>query len=194
MDEKFLKRHLKSIADEHNSLKKALKITAIITEALKIKNIKPILVGGRALEFYTLGGYATKDIDLVIRGREHAKEVFEKLGFTRRPGERHWYNEEMDLAIEVPDEYLAGSTDRVITVEIDNMEAYIIGIEDLIIDRLLAAKFWHSTDDEEWAIKIMALHFKKIDFDYLKEEAHKNQVADLLTSVIDKSKKLIEKL
>lgn len=167
MEEKLLKQHLKSIVNENNSLKKVLKITAVITEALKSKNIKPILVGGRALEFYTLGGYATKDIDLVIRGREFAKEIFEKLGFLRRPGERHWYNEEIDLAVEVPDEYLAGSINKVITVEVDNMEAYIIGIEDLIIDRLLAAKFWNSIDDEDWAVRITALHFKKIDFDYL---------------------------
>ncbi|MGB9849686.1 MAG: hypothetical protein ACPLSY_07660 [Moorellaceae bacterium] len=57
------------------------------------------MVGGRALEFYTLGGYATKDIDLVVNGREHAKRVLEEMGFLRRPGERHWYNEDLDLAI-----------------------------------------------------------------------------------------------
>jgi predicted nucleotidyltransferase len=81
LDEKILKERLQELLKEENNLKKSLKALAILTELLKERGIKPILVGGRALEFYTLGGYATKDIDLVINGREYAKEALEKMGF-----------------------------------------------------------------------------------------------------------------
>ncbi|MGB9839493.1 DUF6036 family nucleotidyltransferase [Thermovenabulum sp.] len=194
MDERFIDDYLQLLKKENNPLKKALILTAIITEMLRKKKVMPILVGGRALEFYTLGGYATKDIDLVINDRESAKEVLAKLGFTKRPGERHWYNEEIDLAIEIPDEELAGSLEKIIKVEIDDLEVNVIGIEDLIIDRLLAAKFWQSVDDEEWATKILAIHYQRIDFNYLKETAIKNQVNDYLDKIINESRKILDKL
>lgn len=194
MDEKIVERWMQQLSKEENFLKKSLKAVAILTELLKDKGIKPILVGGRALEFYTLGGYATKDIDLVINGREYAKEALEKMGFKKLSGERHWYNTDLDLAIEIPDEYLAGSTDKLTSVEIDNMHVFVIGIEDLILDRLAAAKFWESSQDAEWAIKLTALHFNDIDFEYLKKEALQRQVEDILITTIHKSKKYINQL
>jgi hypothetical protein len=78
LDEKIIEKWIQQLSKEENLLKKSLKAVAILTELLKERGIKPILVGGRALEFYTLGGYATKDIDLVINGREYAKEAFIK--------------------------------------------------------------------------------------------------------------------
>ncbi|RJQ28502.1 MAG: UbiD family decarboxylase [Peptococcaceae bacterium] len=187
MDEVLIKKML-SLIPEKDPLKKALGTLAVLTEALKPIGVKPILVGGRALEFYTLGGYATKDIDLVINGREQAKAVLAAMGFLRRPGERHWYHEELDLAIEIPGEFLAGSKDKLSTVEINGMEAFIIGIEDLIIDRLAAAKFWKSRGDAQWAAKLLALHTREIDMEYLQNTAGKEQVEDVLKEVIRQSK------
>jgi predicted nucleotidyltransferase len=187
MDEALIKKML-SLIQEKDPLKKALGTLAVLTEALKPMGIKPILVGGRALEFYTLGGYATKDIDLVINGREQAKAVLAAIGFLRRPGERHWYHEELDLAIEIPGEFLAGSMEKLSTVEINGMEAFIIGIEDLIIDRLAAAKFWKSRGDVQWAAKLLALHTREIDMEYLQNTAGKEHVEDVLKEVIRQSK------
>ncbi|SMB93214.1 hypothetical protein SAMN00808754_0817 [Thermanaeromonas toyohensis ToBE] len=182
---------LTSLTQEKDSLRKALGVLAVLTEALKPKGIRPILVGGRALEFYTLGGYATKDIDLVVNGREQAKLILEEMGFLRRPGERHWYHEELDLAIEIPDEFLAGSLEKVVTVEINGMEAFIIGIEDLVVDRLAAAKFWKSQADAQWAAKLLALHAGEIDLEYLKEAAREQQVEDVLTEALRQSEAYI---
>lgn len=87
--DKDLTAMLETLKQEKDPLKKALGVLAVLTAALKPLGIKPILVGGRALEFYTLGGYATKDLDLIINGREQAKAVLAEMGFLRRPGERH---------------------------------------------------------------------------------------------------------
>lgn len=68
MDE-GIKDILNALKKENDPLRKALGVIAVLTEALEPEGIRPILVGGVALEFYTLGGYATKDIDLVVSDR-----------------------------------------------------------------------------------------------------------------------------
>ena len=55
----------KIIASNKDKLLKKFEIIAIITEALKKLNVKPVIVGGQAVEFYTEGGYATMDIDII---------------------------------------------------------------------------------------------------------------------------------
>lgn len=183
---------LDSLKREKNPLRRALGVLAVLTEALKPQGIKPILVGDRALEFYTLGGYATKDIDLVVSGRERVKPVLEEMGFSRRFGERHWYHEELDVAIEIPDEILAGSSEKIVTVEIDGMEVLVIGIEDLAIDRLAAAKFWESRADAQWAAKLLALHMNDIDLEYLKKAARERHVEDVLAEALKQAEVYID--
>ncbi|SFG61758.1 hypothetical protein SAMN05660649_02128 [Desulfotomaculum arcticum] len=183
-----LSLRLDNAKEEKDPLKKSLLVLAILTEALKPEGIRPVLVGGRALEFYTLGGYATKDIDIVLNGRQQAKTALAEMGFQNRPGERHWYHEELDLALEMPDDILAGSQEKVVTLEIDDLELYIIGIEDLILDRLAAAKYWKSEADLLWAAKLLALHQNSVDWEYLKETGKNAQLDDVLDNARTKSK------
>lgn len=183
---------LDSLKREKNPLRRALGVLAVLTEALKPQGIKPILVGGRALEFYTLGGYATKDIDLVVSGRERVKPVLEEMGFSRRFGKRHWYHEELDVAIEMPDEILAGSSEKIVTVEIEGMEVFVISIEDLVVDRLAAAKFWESRADAQWAAKLLALHMNDIDLEYLKKAARERHVEDVLAEALKQAEVYID--
>lgn len=182
MDEQFKKR-LQALEQEKDPLKKSLLFLGILTEAIKSEGIKPVLVGGRALEFYTLGGYATKDIDIILNGRTRAGIALKEMGFQKNPGERHWYHEELDIALEIPGDYLAGSIEKLTVVEIGGMECYIIGVEDLIVDRLAAAKFWGVETDLQWAAKILALNIYDIDVDYLGEAAQKAGVDDFLKKV-----------
>jgi len=72
-----------------------LRFVAWLTRALAPHGVRPIVVGGHALEFYTLGGYATGDIDLVCADLEPVRQVLERAGF-RRIG-RHWYREDVDI-------------------------------------------------------------------------------------------------
>jgi len=64
-------------------------VCGVVTTALESENIRPIVVGGFAVEFYTLGSYATHDIDLVILEHEKANQIFQQLGFVKEG--RHWY-------------------------------------------------------------------------------------------------------
>ncbi|MFP4051299.1 MAG: nucleotidyltransferase [Thermoplasmata archaeon] len=58
---------------------------SILTEELENKGIKPVVIGGAVVEFYTRDWYATAGIDLAIdkKYREEFSEVMEEFGFDR---------------------------------------------------------------------------------------------------------------
>ncbi|MFZ5596155.1 MAG: UbiD family decarboxylase [Bacillota bacterium] len=149
-----------------------IKVIGYITFLLKKININPIIVGGHAVELYTAGHYTTFDVDLVLSGYNYAREILESLGFNKNVGERHWYHKELALAIEIPDNILCGSMDKVIEVtDEEGYCVYVIGIEDLILDRVRAAIYWNSSSDREWAFYLMNAQWDDIDLQYLKDEA-----------------------
>ena len=154
----------------------------VMTEALAKEGIRPIVVGGNAVEFYTLGGYATGDIDLVVSDRSTADRFLASVGFEREG--RHWYSEALDLAVEIPGSRLAGDPERLTEVEIDGRSVYLIGIEDLIVDRLNALVHWKSERDGEWAEEMLVLHFREIDFPYLKERAAVEGAGEALAEML----------
>ena len=169
--------------------KRRLYVLAVATWMLaqeKSRNL-PILVGGAAEEFYSLGGYATYDMDVVLGDRDRFGALLLELGFSKCPGERHWYHEGLNIAIEVPDSVLAGSTGRIATVDVEGLNVYVIGIEDLIMDRLRVCVYRQSESDCEWASRLMAMHIESIDWDYLEELAEKENLGTTLTAMKDRS-------
>lgn len=174
---------------------KNIKAISYLTYLLEKVGIKPIIVGGHAVEIYTLGQYTTVDVDLVLSGRELAGEIFEKLNFVKGQGHRHWYHEDLGLPIEIPDDILAGSVDRIIQVTVeDGFHIYVIGIEDLILDRVRAAVYWNSSGDREWALLLMNAQYEEIDFAYLENEANKepdNSINKLIVELRTKTEKFL---
>ena len=168
--------YAKTIADP---LRRRLYVCALVAAALpQAKKLPYVIVGGNALEFYTLGAYATVDVDLVSERRTEIGNLLASWGFDQTG--RHWHHVGLDIAIEIPDDVLAGSEDKVTLVEIEDLTVYIIGVEDLIIDRLGAYVHWDSTDDGNWAQELMALYQQDIDWTYLKTRAQTEGVLEAL--------------
>jgi excisionase family DNA binding protein len=167
--------YLKSMPD---TFEKRLIFVGLLTKELTKYNIRPIIVGGNAVEFYTLGGYATADIDVVIEDYKILGEVLEKWGF-RKQG-RHWTSEEFNILIESPADKLSGSVDKISEVEIKGLKVYLEGIEDIVIDRLNALVHWKSKDDGEWARRMIELNNNKIDWKYLEKRAKEEKVEKAL--------------
>ncbi len=178
-----MREALAEAAKIEEPFKRRLYVLGVITRALEPARIVPILVGGCAVEFYTLGSYATQDVDVVVSGRDEFDSVLRSLGFSRGTGERHWYSEALDVAIEAPDNVLAGSQDRVVVVDVNGFDVHVIGLEDLIIDRLKAFSFWKSAADGEWAGRLIALHEPAIDWDYLRGQTEREGLANALETV-----------
>ncbi len=101
------------------------------------------------MEFYTAGHYATVDIDL-ISPSDPLDEVLSGWGFEREG--RHWFDADLDLLVEAPGSQLEPEpAQRVNTVEVRGERLSIIGIEDMLIDRLNACIHWRSEESCEWA-------------------------------------------
>lgn len=171
---------LDKVKAEKDPLKKRLLFVGLLTKELEPYDITITLVGGQAVEFYTLGGYATQDIDLVSDGSTRIGQILEAWGFKKEG--RHWYREDLEIALEVPESVLAGDYKKRSEVEIDGLKVYVIGIEDLVIDRLNDAVHLGSTDSLMWAKQILALNREDVDWGYLKAQAEKEKV---LEKVID---------
>ncbi|HAI21701.1 MAG TPA: hypothetical protein DCM14_07405 [Clostridiales bacterium UBA8153] len=143
-----------------------LRTMAVVTAACQAEGYHPVIVGGHAVSIYTRGDYATRDIDLVAP--DSIAGILADLGFSRGREDRHWYHDELNLALEVPSCHLAGDSGRVVKLNLDGGGAvFLIGVEDLILDRLRACVYWKSTVDCEWAGRLFAVHHQDIDLDYL---------------------------
>jgi len=148
-----------------NKFEKMIEAAAIITEIMEQEKLKPIIVGGLSVEIYTLQEYTTQDIDFVLSGSEKADKILLDLGFEKEG--RYWVHPDIGLAIEIPDRTLAGDYNKVTVFPIGQRKVYVIGIEDIILDRLRAAVHWKSGVDREWGYRLLYTYFEKIDLDYL---------------------------
>ena len=158
-----------------NPFKKRLYFVGILTKYLIKEEIKPIVVGGHAVEFYTLGSYTTGDIDLVCEASEEIERLLRKWGFEKVS--RIWVSKELDIEVDIVSSSLKnGDISKISEVEINGLKVYIIGIEDLIIDRLNAYVWWESEEDGKWAEQIAKLHWKDIDKKYIEKRAREEKI------------------
>ena len=138
----------------------------LLTERLAKHGIEPILVGGAALEFYTAGGYATTDVDLAMTASKEVHAAFAALGFEREG--RYWHHAELDLLFEAPAPAgLPGEDSPRTETEVDGLRIVVIGIEDLLIDRLRAWVHWRSEEDGRWTRRLALLYGERIDWHYV---------------------------
>ena len=145
-----------------------------------------VIVGGHAVELYTAGHYNTFDVDVIVSSREVAREVLKRTGFVKKYGERHWYHRELCLPIEIPDDVLAGSMDKIIEITTEaGFWVYVIGVEDLILDRVRAAVYRGSLYDREWALFLMNAQWNELDFDYLVNESQMEHNFEVYNLVIE---------
>jgi excisionase family DNA binding protein len=139
----------------------------------------PVVVGGHAVEFYTAGGYTTVDIDLA-GASEPISEVLGDWGFGHEG--RYWHDAELGLVVEVPGSTLPQpQQEHATTLGIGPFEVRVIGIEDLIVDRLSACKHWNHSESCAWAVTLLQVA-EELDDDYLRERAEAEDVADTLAN------------
>ncbi len=157
---------------------RGVKVAAAIAQALRTVEQDPVLVGGAAVEFYTEGGYATKDIDMLASGGPDLWKVMEMLGFKRRG--KDYINESLELYVEFPGDFLAGD-ERNDILDVNGIPLRIISIEDLVVDRLCAYKFWKSAIDG--VSVLLLLESGRCDLNYLSAQARKKDVLDALKMI-----------
>jgi predicted nucleotidyltransferase len=163
-------------------LEKKLLIVGELTRRLAPQGIRPVIVGGTAVEIYSLGAYQTYDIDLVVAQREQAISALETMGFQRTG--RVWFHPDWEMAIEIPDTHLAGDTARLNRLEIEGYQVDCIGLEDLILDRLNAAVHWRSSEDRRWVTILLRAYRNTLDLTYLHERANQEGTLSVLEELL----------
>jgi hypothetical protein len=155
-------------------------VTAVLTDLLEQHKIKPVIVGGLAVEIYTRGDYTTVDIDVIISDRNLAADLLQQLGFIKTG--RHLYHDKLMVSIEIPNNVLEDADDhRIIRLELeDKHKVFVIGIEDIILDRLRDCVHWKSSSDCEWGKRMFLLHNERLDMAYLKRTAANDLTAEKL--------------
>jgi len=133
------KRELIRAKSISSLIERKLFVVGILTFELRKLGITPVMVGGSAVEFYTSGAYMSLDIDLVIKNEKATKDLLKKMGFENEG--RHWYLPDYEIDIEFVGLDLHGSNEKLTKVNVDKYEVFVIGIEDLIVDRLCACKY-----------------------------------------------------
>lgn len=165
-------------------LKRRLAFVARLTrECLARGWLPPVIVGGQAVEFYSAGGYTTVDIDLVTAS-EPLDEILARWGFEQRG--RHWTQSDLGLVVEAPGGRLApGQRERLTEVAVAGERAYVLGLEDVIVDRLAACVHWSSADDCRWAEVLIGAHRADLDGEYLQRWADENGVREQLDRILE---------
>ncbi|GAA0604002.1 hypothetical protein GCM10009001_21390 [Virgibacillus siamensis] len=185
---------LNELKDEFKNLikltkhERMLEFCALLTDFFQKDGIKPIIVGGLSVEIYTRSNYTTYDIDLITDGRETIDNLLtNELGFKKHG--RNWYHETLELSIEIPDNFLEGSKEKVLKIELKNgRNIHVIAIEDIIIHRLESAivsspKHPEWTDDYEWAERMFQIHKHDagiLDHRYLLTASENAQVDNII--------------
>src|SRR5690625_3569322 len=166
-----------------------LELCGLLTVYFKEDKIKPIIVGGLSVEIYTRNNYMTHDIDLITDGRHQFDKLLIKELGSRKEG-RSWYHEGLELAIEIPDNYLEGDYKKIIRMQLNSGRyVFVIGIEDIIIHRLESAlvsqpKNPDWTDDYEWAERMFHIHkydTAMMDLKYLLDAAKEVRAEHIIT-------------
>jgi hypothetical protein len=167
--------------------RKALFIALFSREIVQRGGNAPIIVGGEAVEIYTQGSYTTGDID-IKSPLELTEVVLKEWGFIRVG--RPWLNKELDIYVD----WLGSSLEegeeaekRVAIIQVtEDLNIRVVSLEDLIIDRLGAFKWWGDTDSLMWA-KVLIRVKKSIaglDVAYIRERAKKIDLLDILEEIL----------
>lgn len=173
MDRETRRLRFEGLLDEPDTQRRRLLALGLLGDRLAEVGVEPILVGGAALEFYTAGGYATKDVDLALPVSAEVDDAFAELGFAKEG--RYWFREDLDLLFEAPaPEGLPGETAPRTEIEIDGLRVVILGVEDLLVDRLRAWVHWTSDEDARWTRRLALLYADRIDWRYLRQRLGSN--------------------
>lgn len=171
-------------------------IASVITGAFVVLGkTPPVVVGGLAVETYTAGGYTTLDVDMIAVDDALAARVMDALGFRKQPESRHYEHPNLEALVEFPAGPLDGSEDRITEVRLDDGGSlYVIGIEDIIIDRLSAYVHWDKRDensaDAVQAVLLILAQQDKIDPEYLRRAAAERGLSEGLADVLARASAL----
>ncbi|HEX7289518.1 MAG TPA: hypothetical protein VF250_00185 [Conexibacter sp.] len=133
----LLRADLHRAAQIADVTQRTLEVVAVIEEAAAPLGIRPTVVGGMAVYFWTEGdAFATYDIDVVMPVSEQLAEILAQLGFVRSKDGRHWALPGTEVLLEAPSADLNSGV-QVTVVELPSGRTVrVLSRVDILLDRL----------------------------------------------------------
>jgi hypothetical protein len=131
------RRLISELTGEDDRSQRLLRAAKVIQDALAAAGLSMVVVGGSAVTAYDPDAYTSLDIDLVGAGlTARLDEVLrDELGLSHEG--RHWFDEELGVAVERPGSSLEPPGARAVMLEVPGIgDIIVISVEDLICDRL----------------------------------------------------------
>ena len=173
----FTRREIERVQAIDDRAHRALLFVGLLTRKLALTSPmqQPIVVGGGAVEVYTAGGYTSQDIDLVMLDSAPAEQILTASGFAKEG--RYWIHPDLDLLVEFPATTLTYGPDaykRLFQAEVDGEQAWIIGIEDILIGRIWTGISEKREHDMQMAKEMIILNRANIDWEAARQIAAMN--------------------
>ena len=174
-----------------SDIEKKIFFLAWLNEKLKAVGSRalPVLVGGSAVQLYTGGNYMSVDMDIYIDDIMPAVGILEKYGFVKTG--RHYFSAEYDLLAE----FVSGCIpEKIREIEYKGKTVLISSPEEMIIDRLNAAKWRNIPKDLEWArVMISTGAGTGLNMEYLRRRAAEEDIEDYLEVAFQKNAEIMAK-
>ncbi len=188
-----IKQRLEEIPEDMRPIDQLLRVAGLLVLAMEGQGLRPIVVGGAAVAIYTERSMSTGDIDFVVQGARYAAiDCLKALGFVRGLSAGVWWYSRLNIPVEVPSAQLEGDPSRVREIDIgDGLKAFVIGIEDLILDRTeqACAQDSPSSDVRYQAILLLASYWEQLDWDYLRTESDRRDIRSYFEKLVEKARK-----
>jgi hypothetical protein len=130
-----LRTALEQTAEIADPTEQMLEIAAVVAAALAPIGVRPVVVGGLAVAYWTAGTYLTGDIDVVMPHLPDISDRLAALGFEREG--RHWALPGRKQALEAPASRLEFDPDGFSEVQLGSGRAVLVqDVEEVLLVRL----------------------------------------------------------
>jgi hypothetical protein len=154
---------LNAAETETNRLRRHLIAAAALSEVMAQR---PIVVGGVAELYWSRAEYYPTDLDLCVTVTGADKAALEQLHF--ETDGRYWFRRESPLSFEFPEGAIDGDESRVRVDHVEGSPVYIIGVDDLYLDRLRQSTAERAGGQRFYsALAIAAARYDEMDFRYI---------------------------
>jgi uncharacterized protein YqfB (UPF0267 family) len=164
---------LKTTQSINDPWRRKLAIASVITQVFEDNDKQPpVVVGGLVVATYSFGQYVTEDIDRISPYNEFPYQVLKALGYKRYGKDS--FNKELNSYVEFPSGDLSGDEGRVLRYDVEEtgLHVYVLGVEDIILDRLDAFVATNDGKSKEWVLKLLSGMYPHIDWSYVHNSAH----------------------
>lgn len=156
---------------------------ALLARAGKVSIEEFIVVGGSAIEFYTSGQYTSGDIDIVSTAPVSWAKILRAWKFEEQG--RIWYSSALGIVVDFVKPPYTYDVTRTQVLVTPHGSLRVAAVEDLLVKRLISAKFWKIPGDIEHAKLLALAHGDRIDWVYVRDLAKRFDVADVLENLVN---------